>query len=219
MGAQSRECSGVSVVLSSVQSPNVAPPQASRVPLPTFLGDHRSRTDSFLAVVRGLSGFGAFLSVGLLCHCQLKPSPDTQLFSPILHDKWLSLWNCAERSAFERRGAFIQGPLSGPLDALRARWCAFDLSGSWLRPRSETTHLRGRGEAARAYSTSRGAYRAISRPSLPKLSIAARYEFLSALLCLFVVGAFHVNSARNMPLLIREVSSIALHYANLQPPE
>ena len=64
-GAQSRECSDVSAVLSSVQSPNVAPPTSFERPLPTFLGDHRSRPDSFFAVVRGLSGFGAFFSLGM----------------------------------------------------------------------------------------------------------------------------------------------------------
>jgi hypothetical protein len=46
---------------------------------------------------------------------------------------------------------------------------------------------------------------------VPKLGILARYEFLGAFLCLFVVGAFHIDGVRNMPLLIEEIGPIMRH--------
>ena len=51
---------------------------------------------------------------------------------------------------------------------------------------------------------------------VPKLSIAARNEFLSAFPCLFVVSAFHIDGVRNMSVLIEEIGPIMLH--SYQPP-
>ena len=82
---------------------------------------------------------------------------------------------------------------------------------AWARP----------GAAARAYLGSALSFgRGVCRYEpvlMPKLGIAARYEFLNAFLCFFVIGAFHIDGVRNMPVLIKELGSIMRHCANPTP--
>jgi hypothetical protein len=89
-------------------------------------------------------------------------------------------------------------------------------------PRADSLNHKASSAAQRCSST--GLIRLVSRTAgagvcrykpifVPKLGILARYEFLGAFLCFFVVGAFHIDGVRNMPLLIEEIGPIMRHVA------